>query len=181
MDLIMAVASVVTAGALAPAFMAVAGLAGFVTGMLYDVASQGTVGFLSIQEHLIGGNCGKHNHACISGVPSTMNASYSASQAFDGMQEGYMGGAGSKYGDPNPTQQTSQWDYIPQSSQEIEQSPGTVQGGFGQGYTENTIKPDEAAKGETLEQLGSQGTKNSSGYYNFGQSNISGLPSGTPG
>ncbi|WP_031573491.1 hypothetical protein [Acidithiobacillus thiooxidans] len=181
-DLIMAAVTAVTFGAAAPlagamiaASATVGAAVGFVTGMLYDVASQGTVGFLTIQEHLIGGNCGKHNHACISGAPSTMNADYTAAQAFDGMQEGYDNA------DANPTQQTSQWDYIPQSSQEIEQSPGTVQGGFGQGYNQNTIKPDEAAKGETLEQLGSQGTKNSSGYYNFGQSNISGLPNGSPG
>ncbi|TQN50334.1 hypothetical protein [Acidithiobacillus thiooxidans] len=153
----------------------VGAVAGFVTGMIYDVASQGTLGFTTIQDHLIGGNCGKHNHACTFGnAPTTMNAAYTAAQAFDGMQEGYVNQ------DTNPTQQTGQWDYVPQSSQEVEQSPGTVQGGFGQGYNENTIKPDEAAKGETLEQLGSQGTKNSSGYYNFGQNNISGLPSGSP-
>ncbi|WP_153940703.1 hypothetical protein [Acidithiobacillus thiooxidans] len=182
-DLIMAAVTAVTSGVLGPelaglgasASAAVGAAAGFVTGMLYDVASQGTLGFTTIQEHLIGGNCGAHNHACISGAPTTMNAAYTAAQAFDGMQEGYVNQ------DTNPTQQTGQWDYVPQSSQEIEQSPGTVQGGFGQGYSEDTIKPDEAAKGETLEQLGSQGTKNSSGYYNFGQSNISGLPSGSPG
>jgi len=56
----------------------VGAVAGFVTGMLYDVATQGTLGFTTIQENLIGGNCGKHNHACISGAPTTMSADYTA-------------------------------------------------------------------------------------------------------
>jgi hypothetical protein len=193
MDVLMGAITAITAGAGSALGLVGGGLtsameagavAGFVTGMLYDVASQGTLGFMTIQDHLIGGNCGKHNWACInSGAPTTMNAAYTAAQAFDGMQEGYANF------DTNPTSQNSLgysgskavWNYVPKSSAKIEQAPNMVQGGFGVGYDKNTIKKDEAAKGETLEQLGSQGTKNSSGYYNFGQSNISGLPNSSPG
>ncbi|MGK9451709.1 hypothetical protein ACSSZE_10705 [Acidithiobacillus caldus] len=70
--------------------------------------------------------------------------------------------------DTNPTAQTNQWDYLPQTAQEVEQQPQNVQGGFGQGYQQTTITPRQAQKGETLQQLGEQAQKNGSGYINFG-------------
>lgn len=161
---------------------AIGGVAGFLASMIYDVATTGTPGFESIQYHLIGGNCGAHNDRCVSGAPTTMSASYSQAQEFDGMNEGYTNL------DTNPTSQSSlgetgsnaQWNYIPPSSQSIEQDPQNVAGGFGTGYNETTIQPGEAVKGETLQQIGNQGTQTSSGYYNYGQtSQISGLPVGS--
>lgn len=161
---------------------AIGGVTGFLASMMYDVATTGSTGFETIQYHLIGGNCGSNNHLCVSGASTTMNAAYTQAQAFDGMHEGYTNL------DTNPTSQSSlgetgnnaQWNYIPQSSASVEQAPGNVGGGFGQGYNENTIQPSEVAKGETLQQLGSQGTQNSNGYYDYGQTGqITGLPVGS--
>ena len=164
-DLIFAALAAVTGGA------AIGGLAGaiggfgagFVTSVLYTVVATGSPGFTNIQDHLIGGNCGAGAKACLSGgAPVAMNAAYTSAQAFDGMQEGYT------TQDTNPTQQQGQWDYTPASSGAIEQTPQNVQGGFGQGYSQNeggnfaTVQ-----KGETLTQMKAQAQTNSSGYINF--------------
>ncbi|MGK9451080.1 hypothetical protein ACSSZE_07415 [Acidithiobacillus caldus] len=174
-DIILSVISVVTAGAALPfATAAEAAIGGFLTGMLYDVVANGGPGFTSIQEHLIGGNCGGHNQKCLpGGPPVTMNAAYTSAQEFDGYQEGYDNS------DTNPTAQTNQWDYLPQTAQEVEQQPQNVQGGFGQGYQQTTITSQQAQKGETLQQLGEQAQKNGSGYINFG-SNTNSITGGTP-
>lgn len=181
-DLIMAVVTAVTFGATAPALFAGIGameaaaagaVAGFVTGMVYDTVTTGSPGFTNIQEHLIGGNCGASAKACLSGgAPVAMNAAYTSAQAFDGMQEGYT------TQDTNPTQQQGQWDYTPASSAAIEQTPQNVQGGFGQGYSQNESGNFATVqKGETLTQMKAQAQTNSSGYINFG--NTAGqLPSG---
>ncbi|MBU2727825.1 hypothetical protein [Acidithiobacillus ferridurans] len=169
-DIIMAViavvASVVTFGAAIPGVMAAA--AGFLTGMVYDVVANGGPGFTSIQEHLVGGNCAGNNQKCLTGPPVTMNAAYTAAQAFNGYQEGYVNQ------DTNPTQQSSQWDYNPQSAAAVEQAPQNVPGGFGQGYNATTLTPAQAQKGETLTQMANQTQKTGSGYINFG-SNTGGI------
>lgn len=170
-DIIMAVVAVVTAGAALPAIgVAIAALSGFVTGMLYDVVANGGPGFTSIQEHLVGGNCGGNNQRCLPGGPTvSMSAAYTSAQEFDGYQEGYDNS------DTNPTSTNgNQWDYLPQTAQDVEQQPQSVQGGFGQGYQQTTITPQQAQKGETLQQLGQQAQKNGSGYINFG-SNTGGI------
>ena len=67
---------------------------------------------------------------------SRMNAAYTSAQTFDGYQEGYSNS------DTNPTSTNgNQWDYLPQTASEVEQSPQNVQGGFGQGYQQTTITP----------------------------------------
>lgn len=165
-DIILAVISVVTAGAAAPlsaGILAMSAAGGFLTGMLYDVVANGGPGFTSIQEHLVGGNCGGNNQACVSSPPVTMNAAYTAAQAFDGFQEGYDNS------DTNPTSQNgNQWDYIPNSSKLVEQAPQNVQGGFGQGYNDTTLTQAQAQKGETLQQLSNQAQQTASGNINFG-------------
>lgn len=182
-DIILAVVTAVTAGAAAPglfagmaALSAAAGgaAAGFLTGMLYDVVANGGPGFTSIQEHLVGGNCGGNNQQCVAAPPVTMNAAYTAAQAFDGFQEGYDNS------DTNPTSTNgNKWDYIPQSSQEVEQAPQDVQGGFGQGYNETTLTKAQAQKGETLQQLSNQAQQTASGNINFGN-NTGGITGAAP-
>ena len=101
----------------------VGGIGGFIAGMLYDTVATGSPGFTVLQEHLVGGNCGGSDagsSACTSAPPTTMNAAYSAAQAFDGYQEGYTSA------DTNPTAQNGQWDYTPASSSAIEQDPQNV-------------------------------------------------------
>ena len=170
-DIILAVisvvASVVTFGAAIPGVMAAA--AGFLTGMVYDVVANGGPGFTSIQEHLVGGNCAGNNQKCLTGPPVTMSAAYTSAQEFDGYQEGYSNS------DTNPTSTNgNQWDYLPQTASEVEQSPQNVQGGFGQGYQQTTITPGQAQKGETLSDMSNQAQKTGSGYINFG-SNTGGI------
>ena len=162
MAVVMAVATVVTAGAAAVGFGA---LAGFLTGMVYDTVATGSPGFTALQTRLVGGNCGGSNagsSACTSAPPTTMSAAYTAAQEFDGYQEGYTSA------DTNPTAQNSQWDYTPASSSAIEQDPQNVQGGFGQGYNATTLTPAQAVKGEGLTQLAKQAQKNSDGFIAFG-------------
>ncbi|MBN6741697.1 hypothetical protein JKG47_14350 [Acidithiobacillus sp. MC6.1] len=162
MNLITAVVAVVagvfTFGAGA---VAVYAAVGFLTSMLYNTVETGSPGFTAIQEHLISGNCGAGNKKCL-GAPVTMNAAYTAAQAFGGYQEGYVNS------DTNPTQQVSQWDYNPQSAAAVEQAPQNVPGGFGQGYNATTLTPAQAQKGETLTQMANQTQKTSSGYIDFG-------------
>ncbi|EGQ64046.1 hypothetical protein GGI1_23116, partial [Acidithiobacillus sp. GGI-221] len=146
-DIILAVVTAVTFGAAAPltigmgVTMAAAGgaMGGFLTGMLFDVVANGGPGFTNIQEHLVGGNCAGSNQKCLTGPPVAMNAAYTSAQAFDGYQEGYSNS------DTNPTSTNgNQWDYLPQTASEVEQSPQNVQGGFGQGYQQTTITPAQA-------------------------------------
>jgi hypothetical protein len=175
-DIILAVLTAVTAGVLAPAMALVGAAGGFITGMLYDVVANGGPGFTSLQEHLVGGNCGAGgNRNCVAGPPVAMNAAYTSAQEFDGYQEGYSNS------DTNPTSTNgNQWDYLPQTASEVEQSPQNVQGGFGQGYQQTTITPAQAQKGETLSDLANQTQKTGSGYINFG-SNTGGITgSGVP-
>ncbi len=174
-DIILAVVTAVTFGAAAPlagfaiAASALSGAAaGFVTGMIFDVVANGGPGFTNIQEHLVGGNCAGSNQKCLTGPPVAMNAAYTSAQEFDGYQEGYSNS------DTNPTAQTNQWDYLPQSAAAVEQSPQNVQGGFGQGYQQTTITPAQAQKGETLSDMANQAQKTGSGYINFG-SNTGGI------
>jgi len=176
-DIILAVLTAVTAGVAAPLAgigatlgAALGAAAGFVTGMLYDVVANGGPGFTSLQEKLVGGNCGAGgNRNCVAGPPVTMNAAYTSAQEFDGYQEGYSSS------DSNPTAQSSPWDYRPSAASAIEQQPGNVQGGFGQGYQQTTITPGQAQKGETLSDMANQTQKTGSGYINFGQP-VSGVP-----
>jgi hypothetical protein len=182
-DIILAVLTAVTAGVgavisgIASASLAagVGAAAGFVTGMLYDVVANGGPGFTSIQENLVGGNCGAGgNRKCLTGPPVAMNASYTSAQEFDGYQEGYSNT------DPNPTSTNgNQWDYLPQSAAAVEQAPQNVQGGFGQGYQQTTITPAQAQKGETLSSMAGQAQKTGSGYINFG-SNTGGITGAAP-
>ena len=174
-DIILAVLTAVTAGVAAPlagaTIAAAAGAgaaAGFVTGMIYDVVANGGPGFTNIQENLVGGNCAGGNQRCLTGPPVAMNAAYTSAQEFDGYQEGYSNS------DTNPTAQSSPWDYRPSAASAIEQQPGNVQGGFGQGYQQTTITPAQAQKGETLSDLANQTQKTGSGYINFG-SNTGGI------
>ena len=141
----------------------IGGAGGFIGGILYNVAHTGGAGFANIQEHLVGGNCGNSARSCISGPPVTMSASYNSAQEFDGYYEGYSNS------DTNPTNTNgNQWDYLPQTASEVEQSPQNVQGGFGQGYQQTTITPAQSQKGETLSDLANQAQKTGSGYINFG-------------
>ena len=175
-DVILGVLAAVTGGAaIGGVFGALGGFGGgFGTGMLYDVVANGGPGFTSIQEHLVGGNCAGNNQKCLTGSPVTMNAAYTSAQEFDGYQEGYSNL------DTNPTSTNgNQWDYLPQTASEVEQSPQNVQGGFGQGYQQTTLTPAQAQKGETLSQMAGQAQKTGSGYINFG-SNTSGITGQTP-
>lgn len=135
-DIILAVVTAVTAGAAAPGLIAgvtameAAGagfIGGFIMGMTYDIADKGTPGFTSLQSHLIGGNCGNHDASCFGAPPVALSAAYTASQNYDGFQEGYINV------DTNPTQSTGQWDYQPQAAAETEGNPNQDQAGF-QGY-----------------------------------------------
>ncbi|MHB1642002.1 MAG: hypothetical protein ACYCS8_05005 [Acidithiobacillus sp.] len=147
----------------------IGGASGFLAGIIYNEATTGGAGFLTIQEHLIGGNCAGSASNCISGGPPVaMSAAYNSAQSFAGYFEGYSNA------DTNPTAQTNQWDYLPQSAAAVEQAPQNVQGGFGQGYQQTTITPAQAKKGETLSDLANQTQKTGTGYINFG-SNTSGI------
>jgi hypothetical protein len=147
----------------------IGGASGFLGGIIYNVAHTGGAGFTNIQYNLVGGNCGSGNRNCLTGAPVAMSASYNSAQAYGGYYEGYSNS------DTNPTStNNNQWDYLPQTASEVEQSPQNVQGGFGQGYQQTTITPGQAQKGETLSDMANQTQKTGSGYINFG-SNTGGI------
>jgi hypothetical protein len=149
-------------------------VAGFLTNMTYTLVATGSAGFTSIQENLVGGNCGGSNSGtCTSAPPVTMSTSYTAAQEFDGYQEGYSNA------DTSPTAQSSQWDYRPAAAGAIEQAPQNVNGGFGKGYQQTTITPAQAQKGETLSDLANQAQKTGTGYINFG-SDTGGITAAAP-
>ncbi|MDD5278712.1 hypothetical protein [Acidithiobacillus sp.] len=170
MDLILAVITVVTFGAgavlmgmyISLTMAAEAMAVGFVTGMIYDVATKGSLGVASMQEHLVGGNCGKHNGACVSAPAVNMSAAYNSAQNYDGYGEGYINV------DTNPTQSTGQWDYEPAAAAATEVNPNQQQAGFGQGYQGTRIHSADAQKGEDLQQMAGQAQKNASGEAEFG-------------
>lgn len=180
-DIILAVVTAVTAGAAAPLMgmaLEVAASAGFVggfiMGMTYDIAAKGTPGFTTLQDHLLGGNCGKHDTSCFGASPVVLPAAYSSSQNYDGLQEGYINV------DTNPTQSTGQWDYQPQAASETEGNPNNDQAGFGAGYQEFRNNKSEAAKGEDLQTMSNQAEKNAQGNPFFGESTESSLAGGAP-
>ncbi|AIA56723.1 hypothetical protein [Acidithiobacillus caldus] len=169
-DIILSVITAVTAGAAAPLMggvlatqAAAAGfIGGFIMGMTYDIAAKGTPGFTTLQTHLLGGNCGKHNASGFGATPVALPAAYSASQNYDGFQEGYINV------DTNPTQSTGQWDYQPQAAAETEGNPSQDPAGFGAGYQEFRNNKSEAAKGESLQQMSQLAEKDAQGNPFFG-------------
>jgi len=179
-DIILGVITAVTAGAAAPMMgldaigtAAIGFVGGFLMGMTYDIAAQGTPGFTTLQYHLLGGNCGKHNASCFGVPPVVLPAAYNSAQNYDGYQEGYINV------DTNPTQSTGQWDYQPAAAQETEGNPTQDQAGFGQGYNEFRNNRSEAIHGEDLQTMSQQAEKTASGNPFFG-GGATGTITGTP-
>ena len=178
MDVILAVITVVTMGAGAViagiAFSALAAAAaaaaGFITGMVFDVATQGTLGVASMQEHILGGNCGHQAGACFSAPAVNMSAAYNSAQNYNGYGEGYINV------DSNPTQSTGQWDYQPTAATET--NPNQAQGGFGQGYQQTQASAAQAQKGEDLQALSGQVRQTGSGLASFGSGSTSVISGG---
>ena len=181
MDVILAVITAVTAGAAAPlaglALTTAAGFgaaAGFITGIVYDVATQGTLGVATMQEHIVGGNCGHLAGACFSAPAVNMSAAYNSAQNYGGYSEGYINV------DSNPTQSTGQWDYQPAAAAATETNPNQAQGGFGQGYQQTQASAAQAQKGEDLQALSRQVQQTGSGLASFGSGPTSAISGGQP-
>jgi len=181
MDVILAVITAVTAGAAAPlaglALTMAAGFgaaAGFITGMVYDVATQGTLGVATMQEHIVGGNCGHQAGACFSAPNVNMSAAYNSAQNYGGYGEGYTNV------DSNPTQSTGQWDYQPAAAAATETNPNQAQAGFGQGYQQTQASAAQAQKGEDLQALSGQVQQTGSGLASFGSGSTSVISGGQP-
>ena len=180
MDVILAVITVITMGAAAPLmgfYMAMstaleAAAAGFITGMVYDVATQGVLGVATMQEHIVGGNCGHQAAACFSAPAVNMSAAYNSAQNYGGYSEGYINV------DSNPTQSTGQWDYQPAAAAATETNPNQAQGGFGQGYQQTQASAAQAQKGEDLQALSGQVRQTGSGLASFGSGSTSVISGG---
>ncbi|MHB8315642.1 MAG: hypothetical protein ACYDCW_07935 [Acidithiobacillus ferrivorans] len=134
----------------------------FLVGAVYNVATQGTAGFGTIQEHLVGGNCGQQAGACYTAPPVNMAAAYNSAQSYSGYSEGYINV------DTNPTQTSGQWDYQPTAAAATETNPNQAQGGFSQGYQQTQASAAQAQKGEDLQTLSGQVQQTGSGLASFG-------------
>ncbi|MHB1881616.1 MAG: hypothetical protein ACYCPA_05285 [Acidithiobacillus sp.] len=178
MDVILAVITVITvvmmgAGSILMGVMIsvqtaiAAAAAGFITGMVYDVATQGTLGVATMQEHIVGGNCGHQARACFSAPVVNMSAAYNSAQNYGGYGEGYINV------DSNPTQSTGQWDYQPAAAAATETNPNQAQAGFGQGYQQTQASAAQAQKGEDLQALSGQVQQTGSGLASFGSGSTS--------
>ena len=151
-----------------------AAAAGFITGMVYDVATQGNIGVANMQEHLIGGDCGHQAGACFGAPAVNMSAAYNSAQNYNGYGEGYINV------DSNPTQSTGQWDYQPAAAAATETNPNQAQGGFGQGYQQTQASAAQAQKGEDLQALSGQVQQTGSGLASFGSGSTSGISGAQP-
>ena len=146
----------------------------FLIGAVYNVATQGTAGFGTIQEHLVGGNCGQQAGACFSAPAVNMSAAYNSAQSYSGYSEGYINV------DTNPTQSASQWDYQPSAAASTETNPNQAQGGFSQGYQQTQASAAQAQKGEDLQTLSGQVQQTGSGLASFGGGSTSFISGAQP-